>query len=301
MRWECSVLWLVVAVCLSGKAAIAEETKLDRLNNENYAGESLQYKVRTGVDYTQGYYGESIKNEFLYMPVTITAESENYTFDLTVPYLVNRGPVVFVDQNNLLLEPQIRKGTVSGLGDIVGSVFHTYFWEDDLYLSSYGTVKIPTASEKKGLGTGSLDFTVNADVTWQMENSYIFAGAGYDFFGDNLGFSLDSGATLDFGAGTNITDELSAGFQTDITLSPSRDESQLFASAFLYYEADEETDITLSYDWQQATADLDSYKQVSLVYEKDITETVKIGVYGLAGFTSSSPDSGGGIFAEKKF
>ena len=49
-----------------------------------------------------------------------------------------------------------------------------------------GTLKIPTASESKGLGSGKTDFNINTIFTWNLSKRWqLYANLGYTFIGEH--------------------------------------------------------------------------------------------------------------------
>ena len=49
-----------------------------------------------------------------------------------------------------------------------------------------GTLKIPTASESRGLGSGKTDFNINTIFTWNLSKRLqLYANFGYTFIGEH--------------------------------------------------------------------------------------------------------------------
>jgi hypothetical protein len=97
---------------------------------------------------------------------------------LTVPYLeVETGPDT----------------TESGLGDVIGAVtVYDVFRSADgtLALDFTGKVKLGTADETIGLGSGETDYSVQADVYKALRRGGFSTGVGYKLRGDTTTLDL---------------------------------------------------------------------------------------------------------------
>ena len=49
-----------------------------------------------------------------------------------------------------------------------------------------GRIKLPTASESKGLGSGKTDFAVQVNVDKNFNGPYVSSGLGYKILGDQV-------------------------------------------------------------------------------------------------------------------
>ena len=125
-----------------------------------------------------------------------------------------------------------------------------------------GTVKLPTADEDKGLGTGETDYGVALDMYRAVGGTMVFGGAGYTVLGDNEYIALDNVANANLGFSRNVGGG-SAG---------------------------------VMYDWRQAASDTaDDRSELTGFYSMRTGGRDKVQVYATAGLSDGSPDWGAGV------
>jgi hypothetical protein len=83
-------------------------------------------------------------------------------------------------------------------------------------------VKIPTADDSRGLGTGKTDVSVEVDLSRGISRFVVFAAAGHRFAG---GAGFHNSWLASVGAGVQIIDGVSAGLIYDWREASSRDSS----------------------------------------------------------------------------
>src|SRR3954469_13903655 len=148
--------------------------------------------LSTGLDYTTGKYGASESTDILYIPFTGKYEIGPWTAKLVVPWIRITGPgnVVGAPGDTVVLGgASTGRRTESGLGDVVASAFYNVLNERSapFGLDLGGKVKLGTADENRGLGTGKNDFSVQADAFKPMGALTPFASFGYRWYGDPSG------------------------------------------------------------------------------------------------------------------
>ena len=101
-----------------------------------------------------------------------------------------------------------QKVTTSGLGDIILRGRY-YIVEEKDYLPLIAVtarMKLPTANEKLGLGTGAFDHGYGVEMSKMIGEKWIaFLDGGYNFIGDPDGFELRNQHWYDVGAGYYLT------------------------------------------------------------------------------------------------
>jgi hypothetical protein len=140
--------------------------------------------LRSGIERTSGDYGGTQEFSDLYVPLTVLYERRKLGFRATLPWL----EVEFADTATSSTYKE------SGLGDVVLGL--TVY---DVYRSSDGSVavdltnkvKVGTADEQKGLGTGETDLSVQADIYKFLGRSMLVATLGYKFRGEPDTFVID--------------------------------------------------------------------------------------------------------------
>jgi hypothetical protein len=269
MKSNALILVLTIACGLMpGKPALAQEE----------VQEEIKVKFSTGADYSTGDYGRATETQTWYYPASVKVTDGNWSAKVTVPYLYMKGPagvlgggdtVVVCDDNSGSGKgggcPPVDPNAITtreGLGDIIGALTYTIDLEDyDFYLDFTGKIKVPTADEDKGLGTGETDYTARVDATKMFGSAYIFGGFGRRFVGDNPQLQFKDIWLYNAGAGYQVTKNFGIGAAYDFRESPSTAEDPSEASVYFTYK---------------------------------ITNTFRAMLYGVIGFSDGSPDEGAG-------
>ncbi len=230
-----------------------------------FAEEDVKVKLSTGFDFSTGDYGNAQDTEIWYWPIAAKATFGNWAAKLTVPYLRIKGPGAVVGGGGA----GITQGgggnitTESGLGDILAGLTYTIDVEKyDAFVDLTGKVKIPTADEDKGLGTGEADYTIQGDITKMFGSAYIFGGGGRKFVGESAQFQLDDIWLFNIGAGYQINKKFGIGAAYDFRESASSSQNPSEVSGYLTYK---------------------------------VTDAVSTLLYGVTGFTDGSPDASVGL------
>ena len=220
----------------------------------------------TGMDYSSGGYGQSQKTRITYIPFITKYElNDNWTFKAVVPWLSIDGPGgVSADSRVTTGTSSNTRSRESGLGDIVlGTTYSAVqLNEQKLYIDLGAKVKIPTASENKGLGTGKTDYTVSVDVYKTFNRMTALGTVGYKVLGDPSGVTLNNVWFGTIGAVYKIDDMNSAGATLDLR--------------------------------QATTATSTSLREYTIFLSHKFNQTYKLQTYMIAGDTTSSVDFGAG-------
>lgn len=147
-----------------------------------------------GAEYRSGDYGLPGGDiEDLYVPVTVDVQSDNLVFRVTVPYARVEGPEGSLRVSGTVLPGEGRQVKESGIGDVVGSITVqdvARSTDGSVALDLTGTVKLGTADEDKGLGTGEADYSMQADVYRFLDRATVYATLGYKVRGEPSGYDL---------------------------------------------------------------------------------------------------------------
>lgn len=225
----------------------------------------------TGIEYSSGRYGGTDDIEDLYVPLTARLSTGRLALELTVPYLSVTAPTgsTVTEPGN---EPVPGSGpttTESGLGDIIAGVtLYDVVYSDELgvALDLTGKVKLGTADEAKGLGTGEQDFTLRADLYKFFEQFTLMGSAGYKYRGDPADLDLENVLIGSFGGAYSVSDDTSVG---------------------------------LIYDYREsALADGDAVSELSAFWSNRWNDRWYMQVYAFSGFSDSSADWGAGLLFE---
>jgi hypothetical protein len=225
------------------------------------------FGLSVGAEFTSGTYGGDADVEDTYIPITASIDSGRIAFRLAVPYLSVRAPMgTIFDPDGIPIPGSGEITTESGLGDIVGSV--TVYdvvsnRRSGFAMDLTGKIKLGTADEEKGLGTGATDYSVQADFYKFADNLTLLGSVGYKFRGDPAGVDLDNVFIGSFGGTYRFTPDVSGGVIFD------------------YRES--------------AISGTDSIQELTGFVSRRINQDWRFHVYVLAGLTDSSPDWGSGF------
>lgn len=157
--------------------------------------------LELGGRYLTGDFGTPTTSRLVALEATLGHVAPRYDGSITIPYL------------NLTNETGGVSDTENGLGDIIVRGGSVLLPENAAGLSVYASaaVKLPTAEESKGLGTGEADFGVYAAVDQRLQAYKLTVNTGYLLTGDpegreyNDGFSFGCGLSRSFARTTVYT------------------------------------------------------------------------------------------------
>ena len=191
--------------------------------------------------YSSGNFGSNTTSSFFYAPLSVRRLFKDGDVTLVVPFVAATtdgrttllgGNPVRVDNsgpgsssntgcsnsgpgkgNCLTDRAQGQNVTTSGLGDIILRGRY-YVVEEKDYLPLIAVtarMKLPTANEKLGLGTGAFDHGYGVEMSKRLGDNWLaFLDGGYNFIGDPDGFKLRNQYWYDVGAGYYFTKYLLA-------------------------------------------------------------------------------------------
>lgn len=218
------VLTVLVATAIPTLAG-AQEVRQQPAARSDQGGE-----IFGAVDYQQGDYGTGAKVETIATTVGVGVRKGRVRVAAAVPYLRTTAPQdVVVSQGGLFGTPllagsasQTMRTRREGLGDATLQAAY------DLPVAGFATslgggVKLPTASRDKGLGTGEVDYAVNAQVARPLGNGVTpFAALGYTIVGEPQDFAVRN--TVSGTAGTRVA--LSSGVNAALSYSYEQSASE---------------------------------------------------------------------------
>lgn len=235
---------------------------------------AAQTSVAVGAEYTSGKFGGTETTDTLYVPVVLRHETGPWVLKATVPWLRVTGPANVIGAGaDRVVIPGTSTGrrTETGLGDIVLSGFYNLMDErkGGLGLDLGGKVKLPTADEAKGLGTGEFDYAVQLDFFRPFDATTLFGSIGYRIYGDPPGQTLRDVPYAAIGASYRMSQQASVG---------------------------------VAYDYRPRIVDNGGkVSEATLFWSNRLTPQWKLQVYGVVGFADASPDAGVGALLERRF
>lgn len=239
------------------------------------------FSLGVGVDYSSGDYGTETTTKILSVPVGAKYATGDWLFRASLPWIrvdsdANVLPGLGVVDN---LNPVGRgrgngnggggdptaptTGTTSGIGDLRLAATYAIPMEGAWGVDLTGNVKIATADEDKGLGTGANDYGAAVDVYRSVgELTTVFGGVGYTMLGDSDYIEVDSVLNGNVGFSRKFGNN-SAG---------------------------------LVYDYRQPTSeDADDRSEITGFFSFPASDTSRVQLYALTGLTEGSPDWGAGL------
>lgn len=174
-------------------------------------------KLGVGFDYSRGNYGFNQVTEVSSIPVNLSYEPDRWAFRATIPWITIKGPASIATGGTPMPGPsRPTTNTESGLGDIlVAATYHARPVPGELNVDFTGRVKLPTADEGKGLGSGLTDFYLQADLYQSFGKLTPFLSAGYRFMGSNTAYPLKDGLYATLGTSYRLTDTVIVGAAYD--------------------------------------------------------------------------------------
>jgi len=172
-----------------------------------------QTSLQVGAFATHGDYGHADATTVKALNFGVKSRHDNLTYKASAALLSIQGPGN-VDTGIILPEDSAQTRGETGFGDVMLSATYslpaakteTLFWDVTAKL------KIPTADEDRGLGTGGFDLEGRADVAKRWQSVIGFAGAGYKWRGDGDQSRLENTLNGNVGLDTSIANNWRGGF-----------------------------------------------------------------------------------------
>jgi Putative MetA-pathway of phenol degradation len=236
MRKQWSVVCLVIGFTVAsgvGLAYAADKTDIGPPPSER------NWQIGLTPSYSSGNYGTNTTSSFIYAPISIRRFFKDGDVAIVIPFvtattsggatLVGGQPTQTVPdscfENKGSGNPEDRpecqalfsgdaqgqKVTNSGLGDIILRGRY-YIVEEKAWaplVAITGRLKLPTADESKGLGTGKMDEGIGAEVSKLLGDNWItFLDGGFNVIGRPEGRNLRNQWWYDIGGGYYFTRDL---------------------------------------------------------------------------------------------
>ena len=179
---------LLLALCLGNLPALAQQAQDPQ--------PAASHNIIGGYYYSKGDYDQDADTTIHYFPFSYDVTVSGWNLKASLAHLqvsgignvlVNVGGV----SNDDSLDPPREPGTWRGLGDTVLSATYQLPARSASgpFVDIGFEVKIPTADEDKGLGTGATDYGVQVDLYQMMGRTTWFGTAGYRFRGSSSAFA----------------------------------------------------------------------------------------------------------------
>lgn len=225
-------------VCLSAAAAVSAEPAPETGRQD--------WKTNASVNYDTGKYGTQDRTESLYIPFTLKRYYRDGDLSATVSYLrqSSAGQVTWVGGKPTLVGPGKRAAaagttTESGFGDILlrGTFALKRDGPESFGLGLAGKLKLPTASEAKGLGTGEMDEGVGLEFAKELKPGWTLLADGYyTIIGEPAGADFNNQVSLDIGFYRTLRPDLGLTvlFETQGAIVDGNDDPRSLSGALSY-------------------------------------------------------------------
>ena len=170
-----------------------------------------------GLHYSSGDYGTGSTTRITSLAATARYDSGPWTYRATVPYLRIDGDTTVIPGVGPVRGGGSTRRAESGLGDIVLAATYAAYYDaaSTLGVDLTGKLKLATADEDKGLGTGEHDAVFLVELYRTFDRITGFGGIGYHILGDAPGQPLDNVLSASLGASYKLDERDSAGLSLD--------------------------------------------------------------------------------------
>jgi len=228
--------------------------------------------ISTGFDFSSGKYGSEETTDILYIPVTFKYGTNSWSSGLTIPWLSieSEGDVVIGPDGQPVPVPGGSATSESGLGDITASfTWFAYPGTETLPIVDVtGRVKLPTADEDRGLGTGEFDWALETDLIKAVNKHSLFFTVGYKIFGDPDNVEID-----------NV----------------------FYGSIGDSYRVDRKRSFGAFYDVREATSEFtEGVSELTGFFSYRMNEKWRLMTYVVKGFSDGSPDIEAGMTVSRE-
>ncbi len=261
-------IFLTLPIILAAASpALAQDSSEQQ---DNIPQNETRFQFFTGVDHVEGDVGEGLDYETTFATTGVAMTKGRFSASASLPYISSTAPQdVIINQGGLFGTPLLSSSSTQsgqvkreGIGDL--SLAAAYQLPVSGIDASIGaSVKVPTASREKGLGTGKVDYGVSGQLSKKLGAVVPFVGAGYTIIGEPDNFATRN--TLSGAAGSHLL----LGKNSALTASYS-------------YE-------------QSASSSIGDSQSINMGFGTNLTRSVRIGVDGALGLSDAAPDTRVGL------
>jgi len=228
--------------------------------------DETDFQLLAGVEHVEGDVGEGLDYKTSFATAGVAITSGRFSASASIAYISSTAPQeVIINQGGLFGTPLLassgsQTGEVKreGIGDL--SLQAAYQLPVSGVDASIGaSVKLPTASQQKGLGTGKVDYGVSGQLSKKLGAVVPFIGAGYTIIGEPDNFAT-----------RNI---LSGSAGSHVLLG----KSSALTAAYAYE--------------QSASTSIGDRQSLNMGFGTNLTRSVRLGVDGAIGLSEAAPDT----------
>ncbi len=261
---EChNCLKYILGVCLlvlTGTSFAAERSDIGLGNLEGLW-------LTVGLQYESGDYGTGANTDLWQVPIGLDYVKGSFSAGISTAYLnaKSSGAIIVSTMTRMTtVSGSASVRSASGIGDV--NMYASYQLPNttgsDTTFHVTGRMKLGTADENKGLGTGQNDYAVEAGLITMMEKLIVFGNLGYQISGDSATVNYDNVWYANAGTTYPMDAARSVGAMLEVS--------------------------------QAATPGFDAPAQLTLFYNQGMDKQRYLYFYVLLGLSDGSPDSGVG-------
>lgn len=182
-------------------ALVAASARAQQTGAVAEAAKPATIKLGTGYDYSRGDYGFTQETEVSSIPLNLSYDQDRWAFRANLSWLTIKGPAsVAAGSTPVAVPGRPTTSSQSGFGDVnLSASYHALHEPGQLNLDLTGRVKLPTADEDKGLGTGLTDAYAQIDLYQSFGSFTPLFTVGYRFSGSNAAYPLKDGPYISGG------------------------------------------------------------------------------------------------------
>jgi hypothetical protein len=165
-------------------------------------------KLDTSLIFARGSYGLATDTDVYIAQVSPTYENNTWRLQATLPFIHLSGPATVVGNTGTTTGSH----SASGVGDLSLSAAYKLETDEHGWESSVGLkLKLPTADDTEGLGTGKADESFQLDVIRPGGSIIPFANVGYQLLGKSAAYPMKSGFYASGGFATTLAPGYTGG------------------------------------------------------------------------------------------
>ncbi len=261
-------IFLALPILLAMTSPALAQDSSEQQNNSPQ--DETRFQLFAGVDHVEGDVGEGLDYKTTFATTGVAMTKGRFSASASIPYISSTAPQeVIINQGglfgtSLLSSDDSQTGQVKreGIGDL--SLAAAYQLPVSGVNASIGaSVKLPTASRDKGLGTGKVDYGVNGQLSKKMGAVVPFVGAGYTIIGEPDNFET---------------------------------RNRLSGTAGSHLLLGKNSALTASYNYEQsASSSIGDSQSINMGFGTNLTRSVRIGLDGAVGLSDAAPDTRVGL------
>ncbi len=202
--------------------------------------------LSVGLEFDRGTYGTVDTTNNWRIPLSLNYYQGAFFAGINVPYISAQSTgSVTVSSGSGKRGATTTSATlskVSGLGDInisAGYNLNPLSNKTKYYVSAH--IKLATADEIKGLGTGAVDYAIEAGLNKEIEQPVLFASIGYQITGDTPTINYNNVLYANIGISFDNIKQKQPGIMLDYSQAASSGiKDSLELTGFMNYKIDKE-------------------------------------------------------------